>query len=109
MGQTQTSQSLINLGHLCALGFEKLPSGWRVVEEVSHLHRGALGMGDRAAFNHLATMAFNKPTAALWLDGGAEAHLGYRGHAGQGFAPKTKASDTDEILGGLNLAGGMTL
>ena len=90
---------------LGALRFQKLASGGRVEEQVTHFDRGALRVGGRLE-RHLPTAIHFDPHGLLGARlAGGDGQASNRCHAGKRFAAKTQARHPIQIISSSDLAG----
>jgi hypothetical protein len=100
-----------HLRHLCRfgrVGFQKLSSRGKVVEEVGHLDEcafGPAGFDDRLGRTPIDA---NLCTAGTSPQPRAQTKVRNRGDAWQRLAPEPECSDRCQVVGPANLAGGMT-
>ena len=106
-------------GHACELlyyvlelniiGLEELAAGGDVVEEVAHGEGRPAGRGDLLLRDE--ARAVHDDLGAEFVPGAtrAQGHLGHGRYRGQGLAAETESDYVVQVLGRLNLGGGVTL
>ena len=107
VGQRRAPDGFGDVQRLGAFRLQELAPRRGVEEELADFHRGTGGMRCRAEALFLRAVDFDAPGGAFVRALGDDAEHGHGGGAGEGLAAKAEGGDAFEIVGALDLAGGV--